>query len=283
VIDCRPVRLRSRESTESPDGSSTDRARERITPNEGCVRRSRVSAEGLRAAAREAALVAFALLAYFGVRVLVRDQGPQAVANAAAVLRLESALGLARELPLQQALLHHLHLVRLLNWVYTWGYWPVLAASLCCLYVWRRQVYRRLRSALVISGIIGLLIFMSFPVAPPRLAATGLVDTIMRYDPSYEEVAHPSRLTNQNAAMPSFHFGWELLCGVCLGMSTRRRDLRALFLGIPLIMAAAIVVTGNHYILDGVVGGALALLGLAFGDLGQRLRPRRAADGVQGA
>ena len=49
----------------------------------------------MRAAAREAALVAFALVAYFGVRLLVRDAGAHALANAYAVLRLESALSLA--------------------------------------------------------------------------------------------------------------------------------------------------------------------------------------------
>src|SRR5665647_3882693 len=36
-------------------------------------------------------------------------------------------------------------------------------------------------------------------------------------------------------------------------------------------MAATIVVTGNHYIVDGMAGGALALLGLALGGLHERL------------
>jgi len=46
-------------------------------------------------------------------------------------------------------------------------------------------------------------------------------------------------------------------------------------------MAATIVVTGNHYIVDGMAGGALALLGLALGGLHERLGGRR-TDGVQG-
>jgi hypothetical protein len=230
----------------------------------------------VRTAAREAALVAFALGAYFGVRLLIRDEGLHALANSAAILRFESARGLAWEVPFQRALLGHVQLVRMLNWTYAWGYWPVLGVCACYLYVWRRQIYRRLRTAIVFSGVIGLLIFMSFPVAPPRLAAMDVVDTIRRYDPGLQTIARPSEMTNQYAAMPSFHFGWELLCGVCLGMATRRRALRALPFGLPLIMGVAIVGTGNHYIVDGIVGGALVLLGLGVHVVYERFRESHA-------
>jgi hypothetical protein len=278
MIDCRPRRLRRAEFLQSPSSSSADGARRDSEPGDQCARRSGVSGARLGAAAREAALVAIALLAYFGVRLLSRDQGAEALANAAEMLRLESALGLARELSLQHALLDHVPLVRLLNWVYVWGYWPVLAASLCYLYMRRRQVYRRLRSGLVLSGVIGLIIFMGFPVAPPRLTPMGVVDTMRRYDPGYQEVAHPSRFTNQYAAMPSFHFGWSLLCGVCVAKTLRSRGLKALMLSMPLIMGLAIIVTGNHYIADALVGGALSLLGLALCELLPRAR-RGAATG----
>jgi membrane-associated phospholipid phosphatase len=229
----------------------------------------------LRSAAPEAALVAFALLAYFGVRLLARDGRPEALANAWRIVRLETALHCCWERPVQQALLEQAYLVRLLNWVYVWGHWPVLAACVAYLYVRRRDVYRRLRTSMIISGLVGLLFFMSFPVAPPRLAAaTGVRDTIKLYDASCQEVARPSGLTNQYAAMPSFHVGWTLLCGVCVAMTLRRRGSRAVALGLPLLMGLAVVVTGNHYIVDGVVGAALAMLGLAVCVLGRRHRER---------
>jgi hypothetical protein len=249
----------------------------RTATTETTDRRLRPRAAAVRSAGREAALVAFALLAYFGVRMLVRDGGTEALANAGLLVRFEAALHFAWERPLQQALLDHVHLVRLLNWIYIWGYWPVLAACVCYLYAWRREVYRRLRTAMIVSGLIGLLVFLSFPVAPPRLASMGVCDTIKRYDSAYQEVARPSGLTNQYAAMPSFHFGWILLCGVCLTTTLRRPGPRALALGLPLLMGLAIVVTGNHYIIDGVVGAVLALLGLGLCVLRQRHREHRAA------
>jgi hypothetical protein len=236
------------------------------------VRRSRPSAAAVRSAGREAALVTFALLAYFGVRVLVRDGGAEALANAGLLVRFEAALHFAWEQPLQQAFLDQVHLVRLLNWIYIWGYWPVLAACVCYLYARRREVYRRLRTAMIVSGLIGLLLFLSFPVALPRLAAMGVYDTIQRYDSAWQEVARPSGLTNQYAAMPSFHFGWSLLCGVCLTTTLRRRGPRALALGLPLLMGLAIVVTGNHYIVDALAGGALSLLGFGLCELLRRAR-----------
>jgi membrane-associated phospholipid phosphatase len=149
--------------------------------------------------------------------------------------------------------------VHLLNFVYAWGYWLILAGSLGYLYVLRRDVYRGLRNAMIISGLIGFLIFASFPVAPPRLTTMGVVDTVQLSNSVVEEVARPSALTNQNAAMPSFHFGWILLCGVCLSMALKRRVSKMLVIALPLVMGLAIVVTGNHFVVDAIVGGALCL------------------------
>jgi hypothetical protein len=87
--------------------------------------------------------------------------------------------------------------------VYAWGYWLILAGSLSYLYVRRRNAYRSLRNALIISGLVGCFIFASFPVAPPRLTTMGFVDTVQLSGSLLEEVARPGALTNQNAAMPS--------------------------------------------------------------------------------
>ncbi len=211
----------------------------------------------------EALLIVLGLLVYFGVRVLVQDDGARAFVNAASIVRFEKVLHLAWEIPLQQAVIDHVSLVRLFNWVYIWGHWPVLIASMFFLYLRHRDIYRRLRMSMIISGTIGLLIFLTFPVAPPRLADVGVSDTIAIYDSTYQEVGGRSQFTNQYAAMPSFHFGWNLLAGLCLASAVRRRFLRVLFVALPILMALAITATGNHYVVDAVAGGAIALLGLA--------------------
>jgi hypothetical protein len=226
--------------------------------------RNRPSRITTRDVLKELLLLALALGAYYGVRLLVRDLGTEPLEHAAALLRFESALHLDWEMALQRPFVAHLHvMVRLLNFVYAWGYWLILAGSLGYLYVRRRDIYRGLRNAMIISGLIGFFIFASFPVAPPRLATMGVIDTVQLGSSVLEQVARPSALTNQNAAMPSFHFGWVLLCGVCLSMALKRRPVKILVLALPLVMGLTIIITGNHYVVDAIVGGALCLSALA--------------------
>ena len=66
-----------------------------------------------------------------------------------------------------------------------------------------------------------MLIVATFPVAPPRLMDLGFVDTVTLRAEAYR-VLQPPSLTNQYAAMPSFHVGWDLLVGIALVREGRR-------------------------------------------------------------
>jgi membrane-associated phospholipid phosphatase len=211
---------------------------------------------------RELLLLGLALGAYYGVRLLVRDSGAEALDNSLRLFRWEALLNIDWEKALQNVFLDHLSVVHLLNFIYAWGYWIILVGSLGYLYMKHRPIYRMLRNAMMISGILGFFIFAGFPVAPPRLSNVGMVDTVELSSSVLEEVARPSALTNENAAMPSFHFGWVLLCGLCLFRALKRPLCKALTLTLPLLMGLTIIVTGNHYVVDAVVGGILCLLAL---------------------
>ena len=69
----------------------------------------------------------------------------------------------------------------------------------------------------------------------------------------------PPGLTNQYAAFPSLHFGWNLLVGVAVWGATRSAVLRLLSIVGSAAMAGAVVLTANHYVLD-LVGGAIVVL-----------------------
>ena len=120
--------------------------------------------------AREAALVGFAVLVYFGVRGLTEGHVDKAFANARELLRIEDALGVAWELEIQAVIVGHDVLTALANWVYVYGHWPVIAACGVLLYVYRRDRYRLLRNAMIISGLIG---FVFFAARPGGAAADG--------------------------------------------------------------------------------------------------------------
>jgi hypothetical protein len=211
--------------------------------------------------AREVVLMLGAVLVYFAVRSLTEGSAEQALTNARSVVRLERFLGIFWEPQLQALIDGEQHLVTLANWVYIWGHWPVIALVGGWLLFERPATYRVVRTAFLISGAIGMVIFATFPVAPPRLADLGFMDTVALHSNSYR-VLQPPALTNQYAAVPSLHFGWNLLAGIVLVQRARGPLVRMFGLLMPVLMLAAIVLTANHYILDAAAGAAVALLGL---------------------
>src|SRR4029078_12726289 len=102
-----------------------------------------------------------------------------------------------------------------LSCVYSWGHWPVILGTAAALYHYRRDRYYVLRNALFVSGAIGFLFFAFLPVAPPGLLGPGLVDTVSDQSDAYRALQPPG-LTNQYAAFPSLHVGWNIADGIVL-------------------------------------------------------------------
>ena len=162
-------------------------------------------------------------------------------------------------------------LVTAANWMYIYGHWPVIVATLTWLFVRHPPEFYLLRNALFISGAIGLLIFVLFPVAPPRLGILEIVDTVTQRSSSYRTLQPPG-LVNRYAAVPSLHFGWNLLVGIIIWRVARAPWMRALAVLMVVAMGFAVLATANHYVLDVVAGAAVALTGLAGALLLPRVR-----------
>lgn len=212
----------------------------------------------LRGFAREVVVVAGAMVAYFGVRNLTAGGAATAIANARLLERFERWAGIAWEHGLQSLVVGSNTLTTVANWVYIWGHWPVILGSAVALYALRRPRYRLLRDAIVLSGVVGFAFFALFPVAPPRLVDPALLDTVTLHSHAYRALQPPG-LTNQFAAFPSLHVGWNLLVGMALYEAFRSRLVRVFAAAMPLAMAFAVVVTANHYVVDVVVGVMVVL------------------------
>lgn len=210
----------------------------------------------------EVGLVLGAVVLYFAVRGVTEGDHLEAVQHGLDVLAFERRLGLQQEFAVQDLVLGRTALTTLVNWVYIWAHWPVIAATLLWLHHVRRTDYLRLRNAMFLSGGIGLVIFSLYPVAPPRLLDVGLFDTVTELSHSYR-VLQPPALVNKYAAVPSLHVGWNLLVGVALWRATRNRWVRTFAVASPMAMAFAVVATANHYVVDGILGGALSLAAYA--------------------
>ena len=238
--------------------------------------RSRANAEPTRHEwIRELGLVLVGLLVYFGVRAATSDEAGPAQAHARSLVHLEQTLGIARESDVQGLIIDHHALVTFANWVYIWGHWPLIAVSAAWLFRRRPDAYRLMRTAIFASGAIGMIIFLAYPVAPPRLTGAGLTDTVTSYSHAYRALQPPS-LMDRYAALPSLHFGWDLLVGLTLARFHPKMVVRVLGALMPVAMGLAVVMTANHYVIDVIVGGLVALAGLAIATLLIHARERRA-------
>ncbi|CAN5626912.1 hypothetical protein BH23CHL2_BH23CHL2_32120 [soil metagenome] len=210
----------------------------------------------------EASLIYAAYFCYYLVRGLVKDQVATARVNAHRIVDLERDLRMFVEPQAQGLTLRHDWLVDVMNWVYVWFHWPVIAIVFIWLFFNHPPDYTLYRNAILISGALSLLVFTFFPVAPPRfMPEFGFVDTIEQRSFS-KHVLLPPGLANKYAAVPSLHAGWNLLMAIAIVRKSGTRSVQAAGFVIPIMMALSIVLTGNHYILDAVAGYFVALTGL---------------------
>ncbi len=202
-----------------------------------------------------------AVAVYFAVRSLTAGNAEQAESNAGVLVSLERSLGVFVERDLQAWALTFDGVLPVVNAIYIYGHWPAIAAVLGWLAWRRRDAFLVYRNALLISGLVGMVIVATFPVAPPRLMDLGFLDTVTAHSESYR-VLQPPSFTNQYAAMPSFHVGWDLLVGIALVREASQRWLRVIGMVLPGLMLVSVVVTGNHYFVDAVVGDLIVLASL---------------------
>jgi hypothetical protein len=152
----------------------------------------------------------------------------------------------------------------------------VTMVVLVACFVLRAPVYRRARTALVLVNLIGLAVFLAYPVAPPRLLpGAGFVDIVAESGTwgAWEAGGGVAERANEFASMPSLHAAWAVWVALTVLTMTRRRWLRALGWGHVAMTSVIVVVTGNHYVID-IFAGAL-VVAVAWA-LAPRLALRRA-------
>lgn len=190
-------------------------------------------------------------------RRLTKDQFNEAIHNAREVITFERTLKLYHEADLHGMVLDHPVVIWFVNHYYAYAHFPVMVVALVWLYTFHADVYPHVRRVLIGTTLVGLVLHIVYPLAPPRLyPGGGFVDTIARWGP---EIYKPDRLAsvaNQIAAMPSLHFGWALIVAWG-GMMAVRSRYRYLFVLHPTFTFIAIVGTANHWWLDAAVAGLI--------------------------
>lgn len=134
---------------------------------------------------------------------------------------------------------------QLLSNLYLAAQLVVVPGALIWLYRRSPTIYRELRNTILATWLIAVPVFALFPVAPPRLAELGLVDTVSQ-QAAVELTGRSTIFYNPLAAVPSLHVGF------------------------------AVVATGNHYVLDIGAGLTATALGFMAGRLPSRVARARA-------
>jgi len=212
---------------------------------------------GVRRIIREITLLAVLFGVYNLGRFLSAEHVGSAYQHADELIGWEAWLGLPSEALVQQQALRIAGMAEAANVFYASVHFPLTAAVLLWLMIRRPTEYGKARWALASLTGLALLGHMFFPLAPPRMMP-GWVDTGVLLGQSVYGPTTDSGVANQFAAMPSLHVGWAFMVAVFLIRATRSR-WRWLWIAHPVITFAVVVVTANHYWLDGLVAIALAL------------------------
>jgi len=206
-------------------------------------------------------LVFFAV--YFLLRGAAPENVPKATDNALTIIRWEQSLGVFWERAWQEAALPHGWLIDIANVTYMHLHLNLLLVMGFFFFWTDSRKYRVIRNALLLSAFVGVPFYHFIPVTPPRLMEAagydfGFVDTLIEV-----RRPRPGSLANWYAAIPSYHFGWILLLVIGTWWCWCSRWLRGAFIAFAGLMWWAIVVTGNHYFFDMVLGAAIVMVTFA--------------------
>ena len=224
--------------------------------------------------------MAVAFILYFAVRGAVIDRPETAYWNALNVIDLQRALGFFWEPELNAWAGERLFWAQAMNVTYFYLHFPLIILFMIWLYHFRPAKYTLVRDAFLASGAIALVVYWTYPVAPPRelpvLAASfdpdaptyvlGFVDTMKRHLGYAYDTQTTRPFVNPYAAVPSLHFGWDLLLGMGFVWTAGRSRWGTVAGGVGVVLPVAqvfsVTMTANHFLLDVAAGGVVALMGI---------------------
>lgn len=222
----------------------------------------------------------------FGSNALDPGEVPvRAFRNAERVIRAQQFLGLYHEEAIQQAFLSHRWFIQFWNTFYGTAHFVVTLAVFILLFWKRPGVFPVWRNSLAIMTAMAIIGFALFPLMPPRLLdepcdeyggacitselrgsddTFGFVDTLAEFGGPWSfDSDTMADISNQYAAMPSMHIGWSIFAGLWLAAALPWRRVGAVLGALHVaLMSFAVVVTGNHYVLDIFAGALVAVAGL---------------------
>jgi hypothetical protein len=211
----------------------------------------------------ELAIVALVLVAWHAIRIPLEGGVGISLVHAEEVLRLEHVLSLDVE-PRLIAFLSTTSAPDALRWAYMNVHLPVLFGFVAAVRLLAPDRYPAIRTTFAASFVPAVVVIGLYPLAPPYwLPRLGL-----GLPPSQLELTTGGSLFhNSTAAAASQHFGFAVFVAATAIWLFPRSWLAWATLAYPAFVFVVIVGTGNHYVLDCVVGTLTFVFGAAVAAL----------------
>jgi PAP2 superfamily len=199
----------------------------------------------------ELAIVAAVLVTWHAVRIPLEGDVATSLAHAHDVLRLERWLGI----DLEQAVIEWIRgsdAEAVLAWLYLNLHLPVLFGFIAATRLLAPDRYPAIRTTFVLSFVPAVAIIGLYPLAPPHwLTTSGLGGA-----PSEGQLTDTTGALfhNTTAAAASQHFGFAVLVAAASIWLFPRSPLAYTTIAYPMLVFVVIVGTGNHYVVDCLVG-----------------------------
>lgn len=196
--------------------------------------------------------------AYEFVRGRISPDTPDvALLHSYRLLDLEWKHGLFVEQRLERFFLQFQPVMNVIDLFYVLGHVVGTLGIIMWIYLRRREHYAFVRNLMMLTTAVALVAFYLYPTAPPRMLGNyGFVDPLQLHHLVGDGGAQPGSYTyNPYAAMPSLHVGYALVVAWGLFAAERKLWIRVAAVLYPVLMAATVIISGNHWILD--VAGAV--------------------------
>jgi membrane-associated phospholipid phosphatase len=227
-----------------------------------------------RRARTQIGLFIFAYLVYSAARFVTIGDLSSAKDHADWIVGLEGSLGVGVEESVQHALTGS-WILWLLNHLYLVAQLGVLPGALIFLYRRSRPLYEALRNTILATWLVSVPVYGLFPVAPPRLADIGMIDTITSQTGFAMDSNFSTSFYNELAAVPSLHVGFAVAIGFAIAAAVKHPVAKFVALLWGPTIGLAVVATGNHYMFDIAAGIVASALGYGLGAIAARIRVRR--------
>jgi hypothetical protein len=220
---------------------------------------ARLFPKGVLDVVRQLLLFAGAYYLYRLVRGAVDGRAATSFENARHLISIERSLHVFVEPSVQAWASGKASIIDFASWMYINSHFIITVSALIWLYHFRNGAFYFVRNMFMIAMGLALVGYVVYPTAPPRFFPEwGFSDSVATFTGIDPDSGLASALVNPFAAVPSMHVAFALMIGWPMARLVQHTVFRVAWRLYPFLVTFVVVATGNHFIMDAVLGALTA-------------------------